>query len=116
MSTGRDWKRAPSAVQRAKIIERGQIIQRVLVEGWSEAAAAAEYGVPERSVAAWVKSYRRLGMASLRRESGPLGDFADGAASALYAALAATRRALRRSAKAPARGPTNAAVIKRRDP
>jgi helix-turn-helix protein len=45
---------------------RGQIIQRVIVDGWTSAEAAAAAGVPERLVDAWVADYRRHGMASLR--------------------------------------------------
>ena len=45
---------------------RGQIVQRVLVERWSAAQAAADFGVTERQVARWVSAYRRYGMASLR--------------------------------------------------
>jgi Helix-turn-helix domain len=47
--------------------KRGQIVQRVLVDGWTIGDAAAAGGVPERLVAAWVADYRRHGMASLRR-------------------------------------------------
>lgn len=50
--------------------QRGQIIQRVIVEGWRTAEAAAAGGVPERLVAAWVADYRRHGMASLRHRPG----------------------------------------------
>ncbi len=50
--------------------QRGQIVQRVMVEGWSQAATAAAFGVPERLVALWVADYRRHGMASLRRRPG----------------------------------------------
>ena len=46
--------------------QRGQIIQRVIVDGWTSAEAAAAIGVPERLVDAWVADYRRYGMASLR--------------------------------------------------
>jgi Helix-turn-helix domain len=49
-------------------VQRGQIIQRVLVDGWSAAQAAAVFGLPERRVARWVADYRRRGMASLRDE------------------------------------------------
>jgi transposase-like protein len=45
---------------------RGQIVQRVIVDGWTSAEAAAAAGVPERLVDAWVADYRRQGMASLR--------------------------------------------------
>ena len=49
-------------------VERGRIIQRVLVDGWSAAQAAAVFGLPERRIARWVADYRRRGMASLRDE------------------------------------------------
>ena len=49
--------------------QRGQIIQRVLVDGWSTAQAAAVFGFPERRIARWVEDYRRRGMASLRDEA-----------------------------------------------
>jgi hypothetical protein len=44
---------------------RGLIVQRVLVDGWSPAQAAAAFDVGERQVARWVAHYRRRGMASL---------------------------------------------------
>jgi hypothetical protein len=47
-------------------VRRAQIIQRVLVDGWSPAQAASVFGLPERRVARWVADYRRRGMASLR--------------------------------------------------
>jgi len=46
--------------------QRGQIVQRILVEGWTSTDAAAVTGVPERLLDAWVADYRRYGMASLR--------------------------------------------------
>jgi hypothetical protein len=46
--------------------QRGQIVQRVMVDGWTSADAAAAVGLPERLVDAWVADYRRDGMASLR--------------------------------------------------
>jgi transposase-like protein len=46
--------------------QRGQIVQRVIVDGWTSAEAAATVGVPERLVDVWVADYRRNGMASLR--------------------------------------------------
>jgi hypothetical protein len=49
--------------------KRGQIIQRVLVEGWSPARAGAAFGIAERQVARWVAAYRRFGMASLHGEA-----------------------------------------------
>jgi transposase-like protein len=48
---------------------RGQIIQRVIVDGWTTAAVAASFGVSKRLVDVWVADFRRSGMASLRRES-----------------------------------------------
>lgn len=57
----------PNALSTA---QRGQIVQRVIVEGWTTADAAAAAGVPERLVAAWVADYRRHGMASLRHRPG----------------------------------------------
>jgi len=50
--------------------QRGQIIQRIIVDGWTRADAATTFGVPERLVDAWVADYRRHGMASLRHKSG----------------------------------------------
>lgn len=47
---------------------RGQIIQHVMVDGWSAGQAARAFGLEERRVAAWVADYRRYGLASLRRE------------------------------------------------
>ena len=53
-------KRAISAAR------RGQIVQRVIVDGWTPARAAAQFDLPERLVEIWVADYRRRGMASLR--------------------------------------------------
>ena len=41
--------------------QRGQIVQRVLVDGWSAAQAAAAFGVSEWRVVQWVAAYRRHG-------------------------------------------------------
>ena len=49
------------------VATRALIVQRVLVDGWSAAEAAAVFRVEERQVARWVAAYRRRGMASLRR-------------------------------------------------
>jgi Helix-turn-helix domain len=46
--------------------QRGQIVQRVIVDGWTIADAAAAVGLPERFVAGWVADFRRHGMTSLR--------------------------------------------------
>lgn len=55
--------------------QRGQIVQRVIVDHWTAADAAAAAGIPERLVAVWVADYRRHGMASLRH--GPSRTVAD---------------------------------------
>lgn len=49
---------------------RGNIVQRVLVDGWSTEQAAATFGIAEHHVGAWVAAYRRHGMASLRDKTG----------------------------------------------
>lgn len=51
-------------------VRRAQIIQRVLVDGWSAADSAAAFGVRERQVVRWIAAYRRRGMASLRASDG----------------------------------------------
>lgn len=47
--------------------QRGQIVQRVIVDGWTIADAAAAARLPERIVAVWVNDFRHNGMASLRQ-------------------------------------------------
>jgi len=49
-------------------VNRAQIIQRILVDGWTAVQAAEFFGVPKRLVYVWVADYRKNGMASLRRE------------------------------------------------
>jgi hypothetical protein len=49
------------------VVRRALIIQRVIVDGWSSAEAAATFGVSEQLVCIWVADYQRYGMASLRR-------------------------------------------------
>jgi len=46
--------------------QRGQIIQHILVDGWTTAETAEAYGIAERHVERWVEAYRRRGMSSLR--------------------------------------------------
>lgn len=50
--------------------QRGQIVQRVIVDGWTSATVASSFGVSKRLVDVWVADFRRNGMASLRREPG----------------------------------------------
>ena len=52
------------------VAQRGQIVQRVLVDGWTSVEAAAAFGVPKRIVEVWVTDFRRHGMASLRQDPG----------------------------------------------
>ena len=47
---------------------RGQIIQRVLVDGWSLQQTAQAFNLNERRVAVWIADYRRYGMSSLHRD------------------------------------------------
>lgn len=46
--------------------QRGQIVQRILIDNWTSAQAAAAFTVSQRLVEIWVADYRRHGMASLR--------------------------------------------------
>ncbi len=50
------------------VARRAQMIQRVLVDGWSPAQVADACGLEERQVARWLAVYRRRGMASLRAD------------------------------------------------
>ena len=49
---------------------RAIIVQRVLVDEWTSAEAAAAFGVSERQVDLWVADFQRSGMTSLRRAPG----------------------------------------------
>jgi hypothetical protein len=49
---------------------RALIVQRVLVDGWTSAEAAAGFAVSEHQVDIWVADFRRSGMTSLRRAPG----------------------------------------------
>ena len=55
-----------SNIRDVSAAQRGQIIQHVLVDGWTPAQTAAAYRIAERHVEQWVEAYRRHGMASLR--------------------------------------------------
>jgi hypothetical protein len=63
-------KNPPLQHRPISIARRGQIIQRVIVDGWTSAAVSAAFGVPERLVDVWVADFRRRGMASLRSDFG----------------------------------------------
>jgi Homeodomain-like domain-containing protein len=62
-------RRVSSNSRNVAAVKRGQIIQRVLVDGWSPAEVAAVNGIAERQVVRWLATYRRHGMASLRRDA-----------------------------------------------
>jgi hypothetical protein len=57
----------PHAITTAR---RALIVQRVLVDGWTSAEAAATFGVSKPVVDLWVADFRRHGMRSLRRAAG----------------------------------------------
>jgi leucine-zipper of insertion element IS481 len=59
-------KRHSSQSRTLTAAQRGAIVQRVIVDGWTPAEAAAAAGLPERLVADWVADFRRRGMVSLR--------------------------------------------------
>jgi len=50
------------------VAQRGQIVQRVIVDHWTSDEAAA-FGVRRRLVDVWVADFRRHGMASLREDA-----------------------------------------------
>ena len=60
-------RNAPPGSHTITVPRRALIVQRVLVDGWTSAKVAANFGVLERQVDAWVADYRRYGMTSLRR-------------------------------------------------
>jgi hypothetical protein len=59
-----------STKQTITIAQRAQIIQRVLVDGWTTAQVASSYGLPKRVVEVWVADFRKNGMSSLRHQPG----------------------------------------------
>ena len=61
-----------ASVQRRTITvaRRALIVQRVLVDEWTSAEAAAAFGISERQVDVWVADFRLSGMTSLRRAPG----------------------------------------------
>ena len=61
---------APNQSRAITTARRALIVQRVLVDGWSSAEAAAAVGISERLVDVWVTDYRRHGMTSLRHPVG----------------------------------------------
>jgi transposase len=52
------------------LARRALIVQRIIVDGWTGAEAAAAFNVSERQVDIWVAGFRREGMRSLRRKPG----------------------------------------------
>ena len=65
----RVMKNNPSLRRRTiSIVQRAQIVQRVIVDGWTSVEVAAAFDVPTQLVEVWVANYRRNGMASLRQD------------------------------------------------
>jgi transposase-like protein len=56
--------------RKISVAQRGQIVQRVIVDGWTSVEVAAAFGVPRRVVEVWVSDFRRYGMSSLRQDPG----------------------------------------------
>jgi transposase-like protein len=83
--------KSPTSISTA---QRAQIIQRILVDGWTTAQAAAAFDVPKRLVDSWVADFRRNGMASLRH--GPNDTIAAGVTRPLRTALRRLSVGLRR--------------------
>jgi hypothetical protein len=65
-------KTAPAEPRTLPLARRALIVQRVLVDRWTSAKAAATFGVSEHLVDVWVADYRRYGMAGLRRTPGKI--------------------------------------------
>lgn len=65
----RDMSKVSSNIRDVTAVQRGQIIQHVMVDGWTPEQVAAAYGIAERHVERWVAAYRRHGMASLRDDA-----------------------------------------------
>jgi transposase len=75
--------------------QRGQLIQRVLVDGWTTAQVASSYGVSKRLVEVWVADFRKNGMSSLRHQ--PSQTIAAEISRSLWTALRRISICLRRS-------------------
>jgi transposase-like protein len=65
-------KPAPDPLRTISPARRARIVQRVLVDGWTSAEAAAAFDVSKRQVDVWVAGFRRSGMASLRGTPGKI--------------------------------------------
>jgi transposase-like protein len=63
-------KNPPSHRSAITPAQRGQIVQRVIIDGWTSAEVASSFNVSKRLVDVWVSDFRRNGMASLRRVPG----------------------------------------------
>jgi hypothetical protein len=65
----RDMTRPQAKKRRITAAQRGNIVQRVLVDGWSAGQAAATFNIEERRIVGWVAAYQRYGMASLHEDA-----------------------------------------------
>jgi transposase len=81
--------------------ERGWIVQRIIVDHWTAAEAAAAFDLDERLVALWVEDYRRRGMASLRESRSERSSLLSLAARAGRRLLARLRRGSERAPSPP---------------
>jgi transposase-like protein len=63
-------KNASAQRRTITVAQRAFIVQRILVDGWTSAEAAAAFGISEHQVDVWVADFRRSGMTSLRRAPG----------------------------------------------
>ena len=63
-------KNTESRRRTISVAQQGQIVQRVIVDGWTSGEVAAAFGVQKRIVEVWVTDFRRHGMASLRQDPG----------------------------------------------
>ena len=69
---------------------RLRMVQRVLNEGWSYAAAAEAFAVTDRTVAKWVQRFRQGGVAALEDASSRPGPAPHQTPPAAVAAIRAT--------------------------
>lgn len=65
----REMNKNPIRKHNIAAAQRGLIVQRVLVEGWTPEEAGRPFGVDGRLAARWVAAYRRDGMTALRGDA-----------------------------------------------
>jgi hypothetical protein len=60
-------RNSPTKARAISVARRALIVQRIIVDGWTSAEAAAAFDVSGRQADIWVAEFRRYGMRSLRR-------------------------------------------------